>query len=95
MGCKKQNDKWVKKGEGRCTEGVDSTIPESPCTRPISPAQPQEPSTSNDVFQLSDDQLQKITSLVAEELRGHIIQDKSILVQLVESIKEEFSKFTQ
>ena len=37
MGYKKENDKWVKKRECRCTKGVDSTIPKSPHTRSISP----------------------------------------------------------
>ena len=37
MGYKKENDKWVKKGQSRHIEGVDNTIPESLHTRPISP----------------------------------------------------------
>ena len=53
IGYKKKNDKWVRKEESRRTEEVDST--KSPHTRPISPTQPQEPSTSSDAFQLSDD----------------------------------------
>ena len=55
MGHKKKNDKWVKKRESRCTEGVDSTVLEFSHTRPISPPQPQKPSTSTNAFQLSDD----------------------------------------
>ena len=70
MGYKKENDKWVKKGEIRQTKGVDSIISESPPTRLISPPQPQEPSTSVDAIQLSDDQLRKIACLVVEKLRG-------------------------
>ena len=42
-----------------------------------------------------DDQLKRIASLVAEELRAQTNQDHSIFVHLVESIKEEFNRFTQ
>ena len=95
IGYKKENDKWVRKEESRRTKGVDNTKLESSHTRPISPTQPHETSTSTDDSQLSDDQLRKNARLVAKELRGQVIQDNSTLVQLVESIKEEFSKFTQ
>ena len=94
MGFKEENDKWVRKGGRQRTEGADSTIPESSYSESISLMKPQESSTSTDTFQLNDDQLRKIASLVAEKLRRQVLQDNSTLVQLVESIKDEFSKFT-
>ena len=85
MGFHKVSDEWKKKEskkkvteEGETSRPILEASPEPP-TRSTSsvPEQPAYPAPSSKI-QMNEEQIRKIASLVAEELRGHILQDQSI-----------------
>ena len=101
MGYNKVSGQWKRKENKQKTtdDGEPSRpIPEASLESPtrstsLVPDQPMQPSPSSSI-QLNEDQMRRIASLVADELRGHILHEQSTIAQFFESLKDEFARLS-